>query len=117
MGHGLREPLERRRRVRPLPAREDRPAVRPERARDRARHRLPPAGRRRLTVGALPIRVRLTLPFALAMALVLAALGVFVYLRVGETLLAGVDQGLGAQSTEALGRLEDEQSLLDRDAV
>jgi heavy metal sensor kinase len=68
-------------------------------------------------VGALPIRVRLTLPFALAMALVLAALGVFVYLRVGETLLTGVDQGLAAQSTEALGRLGDEQSLLDRDAV
>ena len=28
LGHGLREPLERRRRLRPLPAREDRPAVR-----------------------------------------------------------------------------------------
>ena len=31
LGHGVREPLERRRRLRPLPAREDRPAVRPRR--------------------------------------------------------------------------------------
>ena len=31
VGHGVREPLERRRRLRPLPAREDRPAVRPPR--------------------------------------------------------------------------------------
>ena len=39
LGHRLREPLERRRRLRPLPAREDRPAVRPQLARDRARRR------------------------------------------------------------------------------
>ena len=30
----------------------------------------------------LPIRVRLTLPFAFVMALVLAAMGVLIYLRV-----------------------------------
>ena len=35
----------------------------------------------------IPIRVRLTLPFALAMAVVLAALGAFVYVRVSSTLL------------------------------
>ena len=43
---------------------------------------------------ALPTRIKLTLPFALAMAVVLAALGVFVYLRIGSTLLASIDQGL-----------------------
>ncbi len=48
VGSRLRAPLERRRGVRPLPAREDRPAVRRALDRDRARRRLPAAqGRRR----------------------------------------------------------------------
>ena len=48
LGLRLREPLERGRRLRPLPAREDRPAVRPRLARDGARRRLPaPDGRAR----------------------------------------------------------------------
>jgi signal transduction histidine kinase len=68
-------------------------------------------------IGSLPIRVRLTLPFALAMALVLAALGAFVYVRVGSTLLASVDQGLRGQATEAGTRFGDKESLLDRDAL
>ena len=76
LGHRLREPLERRRRLRPLPAREDRPAVR--------RHSLETVrgvGYRLARTSwrddgvALPIRIRLTLPFAVAMAVVLAALG------------------------------------------
>src|SRR5437870_13271839 len=50
----------------------------------------------------LPIRVRLTLGFAAAMAVVLAGVGAFVYQRVGNELLATVDQTLVAQSTEAL---------------
>ena len=68
-------------------------------------------------MGSLPIRVRLTLPFALAMALVLAALGAFLYVRVGSTLLASVDQGLRGQSQEALTRYRDDEVLLDRDAT
>ena len=60
LGHGLREPLERRRRLRPLPAREDRPAVRPrslETVRGVGyRLRAEDAG-----MSSLPIRVRLTL--------------------------------------------------------
>src|SRR3954469_17984146 len=43
VGLRLREPLEHRRRLRPLPARQDRPPVRRLAARDRARRRLPPA--------------------------------------------------------------------------
>ena len=35
----------------------------------------------------LPIRVRLTLPFAVGMAVVLAAAGFFIYVRVGGALL------------------------------
>jgi signal transduction histidine kinase len=50
----------------------------------------------------LPIRVRLTLGFALAMAVVLAAVGVFVYERVGSELLGTVDTTLAAQAKEEI---------------
>ena len=62
----------------------------------------------------LPIRIRLTLPFAAAMALVLAALGGFVYLRVGSNLLNSTDQTLFAKATEATLRLGRGQAPLDR---
>ena len=42
-------------------------------------------------VSRLPIRIRLTLSFAVAMAVVLAAVGLFVYKRVGNELLSTVD--------------------------
>jgi heavy metal sensor kinase len=67
-------------------------------------------------IASLPIRVRLTLPFALGMALVLAALGSFVYVRVGSTMLASVDASLRGQSKEAASRLRDEETLVDHDA-
>ena len=51
----------------------------------------------------LPIRIRLTLGFALAMALVLAAVGLFVYQRVSNELLAGIDQALVAKAHEETG--------------
>ena len=51
----------------------------------------------------VPIRVRLTLSFAAAMAVVLAAVGVFVYQRVAHELLTTVDQTLVGQAREALG--------------
>src|SRR5206468_7793780 len=116
LGHGVRKPLERDRRLRAVPAREDRPAVRAPGDRDCPRCGLPAAAGRRL-MASVPIRVRLTLPFALAMALVLAALGSFVYVRVGSTLLASVDAGLRGQSKEAVSRLRDEESLLDHHAT
>jgi two-component system, OmpR family, sensor kinase len=53
-------------------------------------------------VSRLPIRVRLTLGFALAMAIVLAAVGIFVYQRVGKELLGTVDQTLVAQAKDEL---------------
>src|SRR5436190_20095707 len=52
LGHVVREPLERDRRLRALPPREDRPAVRPPGDRDGAWHRLPAARRRRLARSA-----------------------------------------------------------------
>jgi two-component system, OmpR family, sensor kinase len=51
-------------------------------------------------VSRLPIRVRLTLGFAAAMAVVLAAVGLFVYQRVATELLGTVDQTLVAQARE-----------------
>ena len=63
----------------------------------------------------LPIRVRLTLPFALGMAIVLAAMGVVIYIRVGNALLASVDQNLNAQAREALAHAQRGRELLDND--
>ena len=54
-------------------------------------------------MSALPIRMRLTLAFALVMAVVLAGMGFFVYVRVGNALIASVDQSLtrpGARGVE-----------------
>jgi two-component system OmpR family sensor kinase len=48
----------------------------------------------------VPIRIRLTLAFTVAMALVLAATGLFLYLRLGGALSRTVDQGLQARAVE-----------------
>ncbi len=48
LGSRVRQPLEHRRRLHLVPARQDRPAVRRARDRDGARRRLPAAGRRRM---------------------------------------------------------------------
>ena len=61
----------------------------------------------------LPIRLRLTLPYAVVMAFVLAAMGLFVYVRVADTLLRDVDQNLRAQAAESAARVADGESVLD----
>ena len=48
----------------------------------------------------IPIRVRLTLAFAVAMAVVLTAVGLFVFARVGSALNTTIDQSLRAQAAE-----------------
>jgi signal transduction histidine kinase len=48
----------------------------------------------------LPIRVRVTLALAAVMALVLAAVGLFVYLRLESELSGSVDQGLRSRAGE-----------------
>ena len=65
----------------------------------------------------LPIRVRLTLTFALVMAAVLVATGGFVYVRVGDALLTSVDQTLRSQATESATRVQDERGIVDADAT
>ena len=65
----------------------------------------------------LPLRVRLTLPFALAMALVLAALSAFIYLRVGSELLHSTDAALATRAVDALGHVQRSQPLLGDDTT
>ena len=51
-------------------------------------------------LAGLPIRLRLTVAFAAAMALVLAASGLFLYLRVGAALDSTIDQGLEGRADD-----------------
>jgi signal transduction histidine kinase len=51
-------------------------------------------------VSRLPIRVRLTVGFALAMAVVLGTTGAFVYLRLGSSLDEAIDERLDARLAE-----------------
>jgi len=51
-------------------------------------------------VSRLPIRARLTLAFAAAMAAVLTATGAFVYLRLGRSLDEALNQGLSARADD-----------------
>jgi two-component system, OmpR family, sensor kinase len=66
-------------------------------------------------VNRLPIRVRLTLPFAVGMAVVLAGAGFFIYVRVGGALLSSVDQRLRVQAQEVSGRVEHGRTPFDHD--
>jgi heavy metal sensor kinase len=68
-------------------------------------------------ISSLPIRVRLTLPFAFVMALVLVATGAFVYVRVGRALLTSVDQTLRAQAADVVPRVQQGEPLVDHDAA
>ncbi len=65
----------------------------------------------------IPIRLRLTLPFAVAMAVVLAATGAFVYVRLGEQLLRTVDTNLRAQLVEVKANASEQHNLIDKDAT
>jgi two-component system OmpR family sensor kinase len=64
---------------------------------------------------ALPIRVRLTLAFTVVMAAVLAGMSFLVYARVGNALIASVDQSLNLQAREAVGHAREGKSLVDPD--
>jgi heavy metal sensor kinase len=67
---------------------------------------------------ALSLRLKLTLAFALVMAAVLAAMGLFVYLRVGGALQASVDHNLRAQATETAAHLgRENRPLVDPDTA
>jgi len=67
---------------------------------------------------ALSLRLKLTLAFAVVMAAVLAAMSLFVYLRVGGALVASVDQNLREQATETEAHLpRGDRPLVDPDTA
>jgi two-component system, OmpR family, sensor kinase len=69
-------------------------------------------------VSVLPIRLRLTLAFAVVMAAVLTGMGAFVYVRVGNALVGSVDQALTAQAREVESHASEGRSnLVDPDVA
>jgi signal transduction histidine kinase len=64
---------------------------------------------------AVPIRWRLAAAFAVAMAVLLVALGTFVYLRVDDALRGSVDEALRAQARDSVLHVR-EGAFLDADA-
>jgi two-component system OmpR family sensor kinase len=51
-----------------------------------------------LGLSRVPVRIRVTLAFAAAMAVVLGATGVFLYVRLAAELDATIDQGLRSRA-------------------
>jgi heavy metal sensor kinase len=64
----------------------------------------------------LSIRIRLTLIFAVAMAAVIAAMGIFLYLRLDSSLTRSLDRSLNSQLSEAVHRSSEPRDLVDRDS-
>ena len=65
----------------------------------------------------LPIRLRLTLAFAVAMALVIAATGAFLYYSLSSSLNETIDEELEARATEATGPAAQGEYNLDAGPV
>ena len=70
-----------------------------------------------MRLGRLPIRVRLTMAFTVAMALVLAAMAFFVFLRVDRALTTSVDRALQIQAEEVAHGAHPDRPLLDPDTA
>ena len=64
-------------------------------------------------MSGLPIRLRLTLAFALAMAGVLAATGAFLYLRLAASLDEGIDEGLEVLAAQAVADVQQGRPIGD----
>jgi two-component system, OmpR family, sensor kinase len=62
----------------------------------------------------IPIRLRLTLAFALAMATVLSGTGFFLYLRLGAELDGAVDQGLRRRADDVAALVRQAESGLEQ---
>ncbi|MEX0833012.1 MAG: ATP-binding protein [Actinomycetota bacterium] len=60
----------------------------------------------------MPIRARLSIAFAAAMALLLAAIGAFVYLRLGAELLETIDTRLRAQAVALEAGIETDEGVV-----
>jgi heavy metal sensor kinase len=63
----------------------------------------------------LPLRIKLALPFAIGMAVLLAAIGIFIYVRVGSSLPHSVDQSLSSQLAEVAHHAQEGEQMIDED--
>ena len=70
-----------------------------------------------MRLGRLPIRVRLAMAFTVAMAVVLAAMAFFVFLRVDRALTSSVDRALQVQAEEVAHGAHPDRPLLDPDTA
>lgn len=68
-----------------------------------------------MMLARVPIRLRLTMAFTIAMAAVLAAMSFFVFLRVDHALTSSVDRGLQVQAEEVAHGARPDRPLLDPD--
>ncbi len=64
----------------------------------------------------IPIRLRVTLVFALAMVLVLSAVGAFLYVRLGDQLDESIDNGLRTRAGEVAAFVRDSEPALGASA-
>ena len=113
LGGRVQQRLQRGRRLRPVRAREDRPAVRRQQHRDGARQRVPPAGRG-VSLTGLPIRVRLTVAFTGAMAVVLVLTGLLVYSRTSHSLNEAIADTLDHRAADLESQIRRGDFVLDR---
>ena len=60
-----------------------------------------------MSLARVPIRLRVTLAFTAVMALLLAAVGLFLYLRLGEQLTESLDNGLRTRAGEVAALVRD----------
>ena len=60
----------------------------------------------------LSVRLRVTLAFAAVMAIVLAAIGLFLYLRLSDQLSESIDNGLRSRATEVSALVREEDARL-----
>ncbi len=63
----------------------------------------------------LSVRLRVTLAFAAVMAIVLAAIGLFLYLRLSDQLSESIDNGLRSRATEVSALVREEDARLSGD--
>src|SRR5680860_1182882 len=114
LGLRLREPLEHHRSLHPLPARKGGPPIRPQLDRDHSRLGLPAASMNILR--RFPIRLRLTLAFAVAMGVVLAIIGAFVYVGLSTAIDSSIDTGLRTRAGDITALIRQADSGLEESA-
>src|SRR5262249_48010339 len=115
LGLRVRQPLEHRGRLRAPASAQDRRAVRAHDTRDGSRRRLPPAQRQR-AMSHIPIRLKGTAAFAIAMAAVLAGSGLFLYLRLSSHLAVSLDRELRVRWQDVAALVSDPRATLSRDS-